>query len=222
MKRIRITGSLVLGSILVMTGCAERNAPTASRDQPGLAFATGASLTSVITDPVGDVASKDPAWQDIVRSQIAERGGTFVFTMELADVVPANPDAASGGAGVRAWLWGLDTDPETFPQGGVFPSGPGRARPFEFFVDLEWDGAQFSGLLYDLRPLLTGGQMVVTAVPFTIHEAEIDLSVAASALGDPSTFAWGAATCARHAHLGSEGFQCLDLSPDNSLATWPE
>ena len=119
-------------------------------------------------------------------------------------------------------MWGLDTDPDAFPQGGVFPSGPGRARPFEFFVDLEWDGAQFSGLLYDLRPLLKGEEMVVTPVPFTIEGAEIDLPVAASALGDPSTFVWGAATCARHAHLGSEGFQCLDLAPDNSLATWPE
>src|SRR5207249_12164503 len=100
----------------------------------------------------------------------------------------------------------------------------GQSAPWEFFVDVEWDGAQFKGLLFDRRPVLSGGSEVVTSVTFTIVGTEIQLFVPASALGDPSAFAWAAGTVLRHSdtHLGTEGFQTLDLAPDAGFATWPQ
>jgi len=235
MNRNRPWQLIIAGGLLAfLAGCTERNAPTALRGHPAAAFDAAAPLTSVVTDPAGDAAwnrntgpgsaAKVPGYLDIVRVEVSKMGRTFVFTMDLADVVPSSPAAVSGGLGVQGWLFGLDTDPTTFPSGqdGAFPSGPGQTRPFEFFVDVEWDGTEFTGLLYDLRPLLTGEAMVVTPAPFTIDGAEIRVSVDASALGEPSAFQWDADTCARHAHLGSDGFQCFDPAPDAGFATWPQ
>ena len=222
MKRIRITGSLVLGSILVMMGCTERNTPTALHNRPGVAFAATAG-TSVITDPVGDVKNGVPGWQDIVGASIAKKDRTFVFTMDLADGVPSNPPVPSGGTTASDfWIFGLDTDPTTFPQGGVFPSG--QTTNWEFFVTVEWDGTQFTGKVYDLRPLLNSQPMGVAAgQQFTIVGARVTVSVAATALGDPTTFGWVANTCTRHSDkFGTQGFQCFDPAPDAGLATWPQ
>ena len=225
MNAIRKAG-LLLGAAL-MAGCIERNAPTALRNQPGVAF-DAAGLTSVVNDSPGDVKNGVPGWQDIVRTDVSKKDRTFVLTMDLAEIVPANPPVPSGGTTAsHFWIWGFDTDPAAFPEGkgGVFPSGPGSAgNPSEFFLDVEWDGTQFTGKVYDLRPLLKGEPMVVTpGQPFTIVGARITLSVAASALGDPSTFGWGTATCTRHSDkFGTEAFQCFDNAPDAGFTTWPQ
>ena len=231
MKTSRIAVSLLLGTAF-FTGCAERNTPTALPGRQAVAFDAAAALSSVVTDPAGDAAwnfntgpgsaAKVPGYLDLVRAEVSQRGGTFVFTMNLADVMPASPAPASGGLGTYGWFFELDTDPTTFPAGkdGVLPSN--HALPVEFFVVVEWDGTQFNGLLFDLRPLLIGDPMIITPVAFSIAGAEIEMSVAASALGDPRTFGWAAATCARHSHYGSDGFQCLDRAPDGGFVAWPQ
>jgi len=229
MNAIRKAGGLVLGAAL-MAGCTEQNVPVAPRDEPGLAF-DAASLTSVVTDPLGDASlntksnvgpgadAKVPNYLDVVRAEVTKRGKIFVLTMDVGGVVPSNPGSLGG---TQVWIWGLDTDPTTFPQGEPFSGG--QSAPWEFFVDVEWDGAQFKGLLFDRRPVLSGGSELVTPVTFTIVGTEIQLFVPASALGDPSAFAWGAGTVLRHSdtHLGTEGFQTLDLAPDAGLAPWPQ
>lgn len=231
MTAIRMGAGLLLLGATVVVGCNDRSTPTALRHRPAPAFDVTTSLTSLVTDPLGDAAwnqntgpgsaKKVPDYLDITRAEIAMQGRTFVLTMNVADVVPANPTEASGGVdATQVWIWGLDTDPAAFPEGDPFSSGTSYAS--EFFLDVEWDGTHFSGLPYDRRPLLTGGVMVVSPVPFTIEGAQLQVSIAASPLGDPSTFGWAAATCTRHAHLGSNGFQCLDHAPDIGLATWPQ
>ena len=78
---------------------------------------------------------------------------------------------------------------------GTFPSGPGQATVYEFLATVEWDGAQFTGVLYDL----TRDPMVVTSgQQFTISGNRVTLYLGASALGDPSTSTWNDATCTRH------------------------
>jgi hypothetical protein len=230
MKPVGMASSLFLATTL-MVGCTESKAPTAVGD-PGVAFDVAASVTSAVTDPAGDAAwnfntgpgsaAKVPTYLDIVRAEVSQKGRTFTFTMDLADIVPASPAPASGGLGVYDWFFELDTDPTTFPSGkdGVFPQN--QALPVELFVAVEWDGTQFTGLLFDLRPLLSGNPMIITPVAFSIAGAEIQLSVAASALGDPSAFGWAAATCARHSHYASDGIQCLDRAPDAGFAAWPQ
>ena len=231
MKPIRMAVSLLLGTA-VFAGCAERNTPTALPGRQAVAFDAAAALTSVVTDPAGDAAwnfnsgpgsaDKVPAYLDIVRAEVSQKGRTFAFTMDLSDIVPASPATASGGLGTYDWFFELDTDPATFPSGkdGVFPQN--QALPVEFFVAVEWDGIQFTGVLFDLRPLLTGSPMILTPVAFSIAGKEIQLSLDASALGDPSTFGWAAGTCARHSHYGSDGIQCLDRAPDGGFVAWPQ
>lgn len=222
MNAIRKAGALLLGTAL-MAGCTERNAPTALRNRPGVAFAT-ATQTSLVSDPVGDVPNGTPGWQDIYpQASMAKKGQTFVMTVDLAGDVPPTPPVPSGGTeAAHIWIWGFDTDAEALQSSkdGVFPSGPGQATPYEFFATVEWNGTRFSGVLYDLT------RDPVVPVPgqqFTITEKRVTLSVAASALGDPSTFGWGVATCTRHYDkFGAEGFQCFDRAPDNDFVTWPE
>ncbi|OLC70574.1 MAG: hypothetical protein AUH78_20600 [Gemmatimonadetes bacterium 13_1_40CM_4_69_8] len=232
MRTIWRAGGLLFGAALMVTGCTEENSPTTLRRSGGAAFDAAASLTSAVTDLAGDAAwnfntgpgsaAKVPAYLDIVRAEVSQKGRTFTFTLDLAEIVPASPAPASGGLGVYDWFFELDTDPTTFPSGkdGVFPQN--QALPVELFVAVEWDGTQFKGLLFDLRPLLSGEPMIITPVAFSIGGAEIQLSVAASALGDPSTFGWAAATCARHSHYASDGIQCLDRAPDAGFVTWPQ
>ena len=170
---------LTIAGVLLgfLAGCTDRHTPT-SPNQPTLAFDASASLTSGVTDPAGDAAwnrntgpgaeAKVPDYLDIVTAAVSKKGGTFAFTMSLADVLPASPQPASGGLGTYDWFFELDTDPATFPSGkdGVFPQN--QALPIEFFVAVEWDGVQFTGVLFDLRPLLTGRPMILTPVAFSI------------------------------------------------------
>jgi hypothetical protein len=69
----------------------------------------------------------------------------------------------------------------------------------EFFLGTGWNptgpfglGTGFIGLLLDRRPLLTGGQATVTAIPFRIQGTHVSAVVDAAALGAPATFAWAA------------------------------
>ena len=223
-QRLTIAGA-VLG---LLAGCTDHNTPTALPNQPELALDASASLTSVVTDPLGDAKlnhhnstgpgsdQKIPDYLDVVRAEVSRQGNTFVFIEDVGDVVPSNPTTVSGSLGIQAWILGLDTDPTTAP-----PHNNGNAFPFEFFVDVEWDGTQFAGKLYDRRPLLTGGEAVVTPASFTIDGAEIRLFVAASSVDSPSTFAWLAGTLSRHSD-GINGYQTLDVAPNTGLATWPQ
>ncbi|TMI73924.1 MAG: hypothetical protein E6H05_08695, partial [Bacillati bacterium ANGP1] len=160
MNAIRKAAGLVLGAAL-MASCTEQNVPVAPRDEPGPAF-DAASLTSVVTDPLGDASlntksnvgpgadAKVPNYLDVVRAEVTKRGKIFVLTMDVGGVVPSNPGSLGG---TQVWIWGLDTDPTTFPRGEPFSGG--QSAPWEFFVDVEWDGAQFKGLLFDRRPVLS-------------------------------------------------------------------
>lgn len=231
MNAIRKAAGLLLGAA-VAAGCNDRSVPTASSDRPVPVFEVAAGLTSVVTDPLGDAKlnhhnqagpgsdEKVPDYLDVIRGRVTKQGRTFVFTEDLGAAIPPNPSEAPGGStGAQVWIFGLDADPAAFPQGE--PLANGSTNPFDFFVDVEWDGTHFTGLLYDRRPLLTGGAEVVTQIQFTIDGAEVTLFVAASALGDPSTFGWAAATVTRH-DFGSEGYQTLDVAPDAGLVTWQQ
>src|SRR3989454_589119 len=179
MKRIRLPVGLLLGSILVMVACTERNTPTGMTEKPGVGFsadATGGNI-SVVLDTAGDVVSKGNAYQDIVRAETAKQGRDFVFVMELAAAVPDNPPPPPG-ADVIDWVLGLDTDPAAFPMG--YPFGKNEASDKEFFIEHRQyragvadplDPTSSPGILIDRRPLLTGGQVVITPIQFSIEGA---------------------------------------------------
>jgi len=178
-----------------------------------------AASPSVRTDPAGDTLIKDaPGYMDMVSIQLAERGGMFEFQMSVAAPVPAAPPLPPPATKGISWNWGLDTNPTTFPAG--YPLPPGLPGTVEFVITITWDGSAFRAFLVDRRPLLTGGQAVITPLDYTISGTLLQVDVNADAVGNPSSFGWGATTTYSSGPSGSGGLQFVDeFSP--FVAPWP-
>jgi hypothetical protein len=166
--------------------------------------------TSTILDPVGDTYLVNaPAFQDIVRAQVTKTAdGDFHLLMEMAGNVPENPPLPPPGVREIWWQWGFDFDPNTFPAGYPYP-GPGLRA--EFLAYVRWDGTDFAGILIDRRPLLTGGEALITSVPISIDGTIVEAVLASELLGDvPPSFVWGPATRDWSGPVGSNGSNSLD------------
>ncbi len=185
---------------------------------------SAASLTSVVTDPVGDASTIAPgivaaAYQDITKASVTLKDGRFIFVMDMAARIPSKPTLPSG-AMLLEWSIELDTDPTTFPTG--FPFVQATATPVEYLVTILWDGTSFSGGLIDRRPSLTGGEAVVTPISFTIKGAEITASVDASKIAQSGSFMWIVITRIWTTPLGTLGFFPVDAAPPCcNPAIWP-
>ena len=231
MSALQKACNLLLGAMLI-AGCSERNNPTASRALPPASFATVAPLTSVVTDPVGDLENKGSDYQDITRAEITKQGTNFAFVLTLVAPVPDSP-ALPSGADVIVWQFLLDTDPTASPAG--YPFTKNTAVPFEFMIQYRvyrsgftdpLDPTSRAGVLVDRRPLLTGGQATVTPVKVSLNGTQITFVINTGLLGDPSTFNWVSATCAAKAgddaKNGYSNHFCFDVAPDSSLSPWPQ
>ncbi len=237
MKPIRIAGSLLLGTTLLV-GCTEQSVQTGLTGPATGPFSADvvAGKTSVVTDPAGDADKTAEAYLDIVRAEITKQGTNFVFLLTLAAPVPDNP-ALPSWADVMVWQPILDTDPTASPVG--YPFTRNTAFPFEFFIQHRvyrsgftdpLDPTSRADVLVDRRPLLTGGQATVIPIEVSIDGAQITFVVDAALLGNPSTFNWVAVTSAAKAgddvkNAYNKHFP-FDVAPEvNSgapLATWPE
>jgi hypothetical protein len=131
---------------------------------------------------------------DIVDTEVAKSRQGFGFQMSLNAPIPPAPPSTPPGRNQIQWDWALDSDPTTFPSGAPFPGGPGQARPAEFIIHVAWDGCSFSAFLTDRRPLLSGGEAVISPLAFTISGSDVGVDVGSSVLGRPSSFFWGAVT----------------------------
>jgi len=235
MSALQKACSLLLGAMLI-AGCSERTDPTASRVLPPASFATVAPLTSVVTDPLGDLENRGNDYHDIIRAEVVKQGTNFVFVLTLAAPVPDNP-ALPSWADVMVWQPILDTDPTASPVG--YPFTKNTANAFEFFIQHRvyrsgfvdpLDPASAADVLVDRRPLLTGGQAIVTPIQVTVDGAQITFVVDAALLGDPSTFNWLSVTAV--AKAGDDVKNAynkhvpFDFAPDfnlgSPLATWPQ
>jgi hypothetical protein len=162
-------------------------------------FSASSSLAaSMVSDPVGDFVVGSPCnghvcepWQDITQASVAHVAGGLHLTMMLVDAIPAQPVLQSGLKKVD-WAWRFDTDPTTFPKGYPLPNG--ADSPFEAIVALEWDGTAFSGRTIDRRPLLTGGDAIVTPIVVNVSGNQLTVDVPSSTLALPASFAWRAST----------------------------
>ena len=166
--------------------------------------------TSTVFDPAGDTNYHNtPAFQDIVRAQVTKTaGGDFHLLMEMAGSVPINPPLPPPGVREIWWQWGFDFDPTAFPAGYPYP-GPGFRA--EFLAYVSWDGTEFAGILIDRRPLLTGGEAIITSVPISIDGTIVEAVLDNELLGDvPPSFVWGPATRDWAGPVGSNGNSSLD------------
>lgn len=235
MSALQEACNLLLGAMLI-AGCSERIDSMASPALPPASFATAPLQTSVVTDAVGDLENKGTSYQDMIRTEITKQGRDFVFVMTLAASVPDDPTLPSG-ADVLVWQFLLDTDPTASPAG--YPFTKNTAFPSEFMVQYRvyrsgfidpLDPTSSAGVLVDRRPLLTGGQAIVTPIKVSVDGTRITFVTNAGLLGDPSSFHWVSCTCAAKAgddaKNGYSNHFFFDETPDFNLgaplATWPQ
>ena len=188
----------------------------------GLALAVLASAvaqpvsaqTSTASDPVGDASFNAPAFQDIVLGQMTKtEGGDFELLMGMAGPLPAAPPLPPPGVREIWWFWAFDLDSTTFPLGYPFPAtAAGGAIP-EFVVVVSWDGTAFAGTAIDRRPLLTGGEAILTPVPFSINGTMVEADLDSTLIGDvPPSFVWNVGTFAWSGPVGSNAAHTIDLA----------
>ena len=78
-------------------------------------------------------------------------------------------------------------------------------------VYVSWDGTAFAGTAIDRRPLLTGGEAIVTPVPFSINGTMVEAVLASTLIGDvPPSFTWAPNTRAWSGAIGSSGEHGID------------
>jgi len=138
---------------------------------------TARAQTVTVIAPQGD-ASHDNGWQapaflDIVAVSFSI-SNTLTLTVDVAGSLDALPNPP-GSQGMFDWHFALNTDPSTFPLG--LPGPPDFMAGAEFFVGAFWDGTSFSGVLFDRRPTLTGGDTLQYSIPVSVSGSRITLTV---------------------------------------------
>jgi hypothetical protein len=180
-------------------------------------------IVSTTSDPVGDtIFNNVPAFQDFVRSELRQSAnGDFHFLMEMAAPIPDAPELPPQGSSEIWWFWIFDLDPDTRPVGFPWKEDTGNSndngkpsgRPPEFMVVVSWNGTTYAGYAIDRRPLVTGGNAIVTPVPFDIDGKIVTATLAAEVIGDvPGSFRWGPFTFNWSGPVGTEHVKFADYS----------
>jgi hypothetical protein len=164
-----------------------------------LSTSGGALASTAYTDAAGDALFHAPAYADVLAGEVELDAGTFEFTMTVADAIPQTPRLTAPGVAALRWAVSLDLDPSASPAG--WPAAPGdprsaQAKAAEGFVALAWDGSAFSATWFDRRPLLTGGSVTTTSVPFEIDGDTVHIWLDGALIGDPASFRVGFVTAA--------------------------
>ena len=85
----------------------------------------------------------------------------------------------------------------------------------EFYVYVAWDGVEFKGYAIDRRPLLNGGNAIVTPVPFSIDGTTVEAVLASALIGNSTGFRWGVrAIDIPSSHLGTSAILPVDSAPN--------
>jgi hypothetical protein len=203
MTRWKLAGCTALAALVALGTVAVLDGAPATAD-------AAPSVSSTVSDPVGDAPSKhDPAFQDIVRGEMTRTAnGDFRLLMEMAAPVPAEPTLTRAGAKQIWWMWYFD-DPATSPKG--YPASPGFDGGREVLVYVSWDGTAFAGTAVDRRPLLVGGEASIVSVPFSVSGTVVEATLASTLFSAfPATFGWGPRTVDWTGPLGSAGFHPVD------------
>jgi len=189
-----------------------------------MAVPAAAGSTTTVLDPVGDTAlisgpGSTPAFLDMVSVTVTKLGGRFEFSMAVAAPIPAQP-VLPPKVKETWWMWALDTDPTSFPFG--FPRAPGQSFPPEFAVAVSWNGTQFTAFVMDRRPTLSGGESLITPIPFEVRDTRVTAFVDTATIQDPPSFRFSALTRAWKGEPGTEGFVFTDYSgTPGTFHPWP-
>jgi hypothetical protein len=124
-----------------------------------------------------------PAWLNIIKASV-EKESNFQFAMQLAGAIPDRPSLLGGK--IVDWVFAIDTNTSTAAQG--WPSPKDFPDASEYQVVVWWDGTRFTAGVADRIPLLTGGEVHITEVPFVIDDNQLRVSVPPELIGDPVQF----------------------------------
>lgn len=174
--------------------------------------------TSTVSDPVGDARFHAPDFQDLVFGQMTRTAsGDFELLMVMAGPVPDEPAMQPPAHSEMWWAWGLDLDLTTSPRGYPLPDRIAIGLPGEFVVVVRWDGIEFACTAVDRRPLLTGGDAIITPVPFSIDGTIVEADLSFDLIGDfPPSFAWHPFIWNWAGPVGSGGYSGVDVA-DHSI-----
>ena len=143
-----------------------------------------APQTSTVLDPVGDTLSRRsgiprhrfcPDYED-GKWKLRVAHGNGRSRTSRPTHAPHLEIMKYGGSGPSTWI------PLQVP--GVIRSAPGNALGFDFVVYVSWNGTAFTGAAIDRRPLITGGEAIITAVPFSINGTMVEAALASTLIGD--------------------------------------
>jgi hypothetical protein len=209
---LRLVGIVV--ALPVVSHCLPASVGGSSAAMASAAALSASTQTSTVVDPVGDTSFNAPAFQDIVSGQLTKTAtGDFELLMEMAGPVPANPPLPPPANNEIWWICGFDLDPTTFPKG--YPASKGIALSVEFVVYVSWNGTAFAGTAVDRRPLLTGGEAIVTPVPFSIDGTMVEADLASALIsGVPASFSWHLNTIDWAGPVGSGGWMFADATAE--------
>ena len=132
-----------------------------------------------------------PPWLHVIEASV-EKASDFQFKMRLAGSIPHRPSLLGGK--IVDWVFAIDTNTSTAAQGWPEKDLP---DPSEYMVAVWWDGTRFTAGVANRIPLLTGGAVLITEVPFAIEGNELRVSVSPQLIGDPIQLAFYALTESR-------------------------
>ena len=189
---------------------------------------TARAQTAAVIDPQGDAfytnGHEAPAFLDVIAVSFTI-SNTLTFTVDVAGSLDAlrNPP---GSQGIFDWHFALNTDNSTRPLG--LPLPPGQPAGAEFFVGAFWDGNSFSGIFYDRRPTLTGGDTLQYSIPVSVSGSRIILTVPETLAAEVRAAVlpgatWTCITASVTQGYGSKaGAKFADFVPDDGDYPWPQ
>ena len=168
--------------------------------------------TSTISDPVGDTFFQNTKpFQDVVFGQMTKTAdGDFELFMEVAGLVPAAPPMTPPQNTEIWWGWNFDLDTTSDPKGYPWIT----TRNSELLVLVRWNGDEFFATAIDRRPLLTGGEAIVTPLTsFSITGSTLQAFLPFELIGEvPSTFGWAPFAIGWFGPVGTESVQVIDVA----------
>ena len=171
---------------------------------------------STASHPVSNANFNAPAFQDVVFVQVTKTAMvasscSWKWLVPYPSIRPWRHLATIK----FAWVWNFDLDPTYVSSRVTLTLSP--LVPAEFSLFVSWDGAAFAGAAIDRRPLLTGGEAIITPVTFSIAGTIVQADLPYTLIGAvPTSFGWFAGTGAWSGPFGSsEGHHLVDIAVFN-------
>lgn len=186
----------VVAGLLLLPGGASASTTMVVQDTLGDVGVSLDARTGTIRDTLSPHAPLVKAgYFDIASAWLIQKGGNYVFGMEMAVALPEEGTPLPNQVKLAEWIVWIDAVPfivdPTLPPVG--------------FVTLRYDGSSYSAFAFDYAA------MTERAVPFSVEGSKMQLEFAASWIGAASISWWLPAAQVWVGPLGTGGVMFVDL-----------